>query len=433
MSTLIKLPDIGEGIDSVEISDVSIKSGDSVSADDTVIVVETEKASMEIPASASGMVSEVLVKTGDSISPGTDIFTIEIEEGERKKEAGKKDEEKPASPQKPITKNQSPIPTTKPEITRVKTPVVSNKPIDRKSVSASPSVRRFARELGCDLGWVSGSGRKGRITKEDVQEYIKSRLSQPHEPTPMSGYTFPTIDFSQFGETETVPLNKIRKVSGQRLQAAWNQIPHVTQFDKADITELDDFRKELNSARRSGSPKMSYLPFMMKALIPIFKKYPDFCASLDPSGKSLIQKKYIHIGIAVDTPNGLIVPVIRDVDKKSVPEIMAELTDVSTRARDKKVKPDELQGGCFTISSLGGISGTAFTPIVNPPEVAILGISRTSTEPVYIDKEFVPRVIVPVSLSYDHRVIDGAIAARFTKMYCSLLSDFKTIPDLNIY
>lgn len=450
MSKIIKLPDIGEGIDSVEVSEVSIKPGDSITADDTVLVVETEKASMEIPASDSGTVAEVLVKPGDILAPGAVLFTLKAEEGktdslansggERKKEQAGSSELRGASDEKPITSDelpmtgdQSPIMSDEVRGAINEQPVTNDQRPVRKVVSASPSVRRFARELGCDLGWVSGTGPKGRITKEDVKGYIKGRLSKQQSGAPASGYTFPSIDFSKFGKTETVPLNKIRKVSGQRLQAAWNQIPHVTQFDRADITELDDFRVELNSARRSGSPKMSYLPFMMKALVPIFREYPDFCASLDSTGKNLILKKYIHIGIAVDTPNGLIVPVVRDVDKKSVPEIMAELTDISGRARGKKIKPDELQGGCFTISSLGGISGTAFTPIVNPPEVAILGISRTSVEPVFLDKEFVPRVLVPVSLSYDHRVIDGAVAARFTKLYCSLLSDFKTIPDLNIY
>ena len=432
MSKIIKLPDIGEGIDSVEISEVSIKPGDKVSKDDTIVIVETEKASMEIPASAEGIVSNVLIKIGDSISPGDNLFELKENNLIQKTKNDHKslaDHIQIADSNKKVKDNSH-----KREAESHILPLDSKQAkSSSNSVSASPSVRRFARELGCDLDWVTGSGPKGRIRKEDVQEYIKSKLKNTVSLNKTTSDSIKSIDFSQFGETSTIKLNKIRRVSGQRLQEAWNSIPHVTQFDKADITELDDFRKELNSARREGSPKMSYLPFMMKALVPIFEKYPDFCASLDQTGKNLIHKKYIHIGIAVDTPNGLMVPVIRDINKKSVPEIMIELTDISSRAREKKISPNELQGGCFTISSLGGISGTGFTPIVNPPEVAILGISRTSKEPIYIDKNFEPRIILPISLSYDHRVIDGAIAANFTKLYCESLSDFKTIPNLNIY
>ena len=432
MSKIIKLPDIGEGIDSVEISEVLIKPGDKVSKDDTIVIVETEKASMEIPASAEGIVSNVLIKIGDSISPGDNLFELKENNLIQKTKNDHKslaDHIQIADSNKKVKDNSH-----KREAESHILPLDSKQAkSSSNSVSASPSVRRFARELGCDLDWVTGSGPKGRICKEDVQGYIKSKLKNTVSLNKTTSDSIKSIDFSQFGETSTIKLNKIRRVSGQRLQEAWNSIPHVTQFDKADITELDDFRKELNSARREGSPKMSYLPFMMKALVPIFKKYPDFCASLDQTGKNLIHKKYIHIGIAVDTPNGLMVPVIRDINKKSVPEIMIELTDISSRAREKKISPNELQGGCFTISSLGGISGTGFTPIVNPPEVAILGISRTSKEPIYIDKNFEPRIILPISLSYDHRVIDGAIAANFTKLYCESLSDFKTIPNLNIY
>ena len=421
MNKKIKLPEIGEGINQVEISEILINIDDKVDSNDIAIIVETEKASMEIPVSASGTVKEILINNGDFISPGTEIFIIDTSDSKIDSITKKKIEvsREPTNSEKDIQPKEPLKPKEK-------------KP-NNKSVSASPSIRRFARELGCNLEFVSGTGLKGRITKEDVQSYIKYRLNQSQSSATPTSYNLPSIDFSKFGEIEVKTLNKIRRVSGQRLQSAWITIPHVTQFDKADITELNDFRKELNSARRSGSPKMSYLPFLMKALVPIFKEFPEFCSSLDPTGKNLILKKYLHIGIAVDTPNGLIVPVIKNIEKKSVPEIMSELTEISLRARDKKIKPDELQGSCFTISSLGGISGTAFTPIVNPPEVAILGISRTSIEPVYINREFTPRVIVPISLSYDHRVIDGAIAAKFTKMYCSLISNFKTIPDLNIY
>lgn len=425
----IILPDIGEGIEEVEITEISIKVSDLIKIDDTILVVETEKASMEIPATLNGKILEIKVSSGETIHPGTEILVVdEIAH----------DEELTIKP----TASQSIIPPIKtqikiPENSEVQKELLSNsfppqlsvntKKLKKKIVSASPSVRRFARELGCELLWVSGSGHKGRITKEDVQSYIKVKLSHPTE---LPGYSPPEIDFSQFGEIETIPLSKIRKVTGKRLQFAWNQIPHVTQFDKADITELNNYRKKLNSSRDKKSPKMSFLPFIMKALISILKKYPDFNSSLELSGNNLIRKKYFHIGIAVDTENGLIVPVIQNVNDKSVDEIMVELTDISKRARSKKIKLSELTGSCFTISSLGGISGTGFTPIVNPPEVGILGISRTQTEPVYIENIFKPRVMLPISLSYDHRVIDGALAARFTKMFTTLISDYQSIPDL---
>lgn len=425
MSEKITLPEIGEGIDQVEISEISINIGDSVNADDVGLIVETEKASMEIPVSATGIIKEILIKNGDSISPGTEIFVIE-------KSDSKKDNEKESVPEKPEP--------TQPKKQKIEKQVEQPAPspasppsAKSKSVSASPSIRRFARELGCDLNWVIGTGPKGRITKDDVQNFIKSKLNQPQSNGASVGYQMPSIDFSQFGEIETQPLNKIRKISGQRLQTAWNTIPHVTQFDKADITNLEKLRKLLNNAKSDSSPKMSYLPFIMKAVVSALMDFPDFNSSLDSTGTSLILKKYFNIGIAVDTPNGLMVPVIRNVDQKSVPEIVNELADISDRARIKKIKPDELTGGCFTISSLGGISGTGFTPIVNPPEVAILGVSRTSWEPVYNGSEFIPQLILPLSLSYDHRVIDGAIAARFTKLLSSLLMDFNTISGLDIY
>ena len=429
MSDKIILPDIGEGIDQVEISEISLNIGDEVSKDDIGLIVETEKASMEIPVSMDGIIKDILINNGDNISPGTEIFIIEksarSQSAEKEMSEDKQIEEKKIEIEKPKTVETVPEPP--------KNEMAPQKQIQKKSISASPSVRRFARELGCELEWVSGTGPKGRITKDDVQNFIKSRLNQPQSTGPSSAYQLPSIDFSQFGETENQPLNKIRKISGQRLQTAWNTIPHVTQFDKADITDLEKLRKLLNSSKSESSPKMSYLPFIMKAVVEALKEFPDFNSSLDASGTSLILKKYFHIGIAVDTPNGLMVPVIRDVDKKSVPEITKELGDISTRARDKKIKPDELTGGCFTISSLGGISGTAFTPIVNPPEVAILGVSRTSWEPVFDGNDFNPRLILPLSLSYDHRVIDGAVAARFTKLLSSQMADIQTIPGLDIY
>ena len=427
MSVKIILPDIGEGIDQVEISEISVNVGDQVNADDVGLIVETEKASMEIPISASGTIKEILIETGQDVSPGAEVFVIEKSDSNKEDKKDSISEKPPENPKPPKPEKQN-IEKKAEEPTQA-----PSKPTKSKSVSASPSVRKFARELGCDLNWVTGTGPKRRISKDDVQNYIKNKLNQPQSSGAQNAYQFPTIDFSKFGNIETQPLNKIRKISGTRLQSAWNSIPHVTQFDKADITDLENFRKLLNTGKSSSSPKMSYLPFIMKAVVQALSEYPDFNSSLDPTGTTLILKKYFHIGIAVDTPNGLMVPVIRNVDQKSVPEIVNELADISTRARDRKIKPDELTGGCFTISSLGGISGTAFTPIVNPPEVAILGVSRTAWEPHYDGKNFIPRLSLPLSLSYDHRVIDGATATRFTKLLSSLLGDIQTIPGLDIY
>jgi pyruvate dehydrogenase E2 component (dihydrolipoamide acetyltransferase) len=425
MGTKITLPEIGEGIDQVEISEVSINIGDTVNADDVGLIVETEKASMEIPVSTSGIVKEILIKNGELISPGTEIFIIKKSDVnvEEAKHTQVKKEKKSEIPKELISRGGG-IPSLLPQV---------KPPKSIKSISASPSIRRYARELGCDLGQVSGTGLKGRINKDDVQEYIKFKLNQAKSISSHNTINLPSIDFGQFGEIETQPLNKIRRISGKRLQTAWNTIPHVTQFDKADITNLEKLRKLLNNAKSEPSPKMSYLPFIMKAAVYALKEFPDFNSSLDSTGTLLILKKYFNIGIAVDTPNGLMVPVIRNVDQKSVPEIVKELADISERSRIKRIKPDELTGGCFTISSLGGISGTGFTPIINPPEVAILGISRTTWEPVYDGQNFNPQLTLPLSLSYDHRVIDGAIAARFTKLLSSLLGEFNTIPGLDIY
>jgi len=420
----IILQDIGEGIEQVEVSEISVKIGDNVSKNDIGLVVETEKASMEIPVSMNGIIKEILINNGDYISPGAEIFVIDKSNSESiPKDNRKKDE--------PLKKDKSKVLHSKKTTPSHKS--LKENIVQKKSISASPSVRRFARELGCELKWVSGTGLKGRITKDDVQNFIKSKLNNNQFSNSNLTYQMPSIDFSQFGETENHALNKIRKISGQRLQAAWNSIPHVTQFDKADITELDKLRKLLNNSKIESSPKMSYLPFIMKAVVQALKEFPDFNSSLDASGKSLILKKYFHIGIAVDTPNGLMVPVVRDVDKKSVPKITNELNDISQRARNKKLKPEELTGSCFTISSLGGINGTAFTPIVNPPEVAILGISKTNWEPVYNGNSFIPKLLLPLSLSYDHRVIDGAAAAKFTKSLSDQLSAIETIPKLDIY
>jgi|JYMV01.1.fsa_nt_gi pyruvate dehydrogenase E2 component (dihydrolipoamide acetyltransferase) len=424
----ILLPELGEGITSVEISEVLVKKGDTVKVDDPIIVVETEKASMEIPTTESGTVENVQVEKGGAISPGDVIISITGDEDQ----AEAFDEPSP-----PIAESAEPRDIVKTEPTTpyitaatpdVKPPLPATSEIG-KPVLASPSVRRFARELGCDLKLVTGSGPKGRITQEDVQEYIKGRLAGGAP----GGSALPIIapgqdlDFSKWGEVDIQPLNKIKKITGKRLQQAWQAIPHVTQFDKADITKLDKLRLHLKKVNKDESVKVSFLPFFIKAVSILLKEMPQFNSSLDGSNENIVLKKYINIGVAVDTPNGLVVPVIKDANEKSIKELARELTTLSSKARDKKLLPADMEGGCFTISSLGGIGGTYFTPIVNPPEVAILGISRSTSEPVFMEGKLRKRLILPFALSYDHRLIDGAAAARFTSNFGQLLSNFEEI------
>ncbi len=424
----ILLPELGEGITSVEISEVLVKKGDTVKVDDPIIVVETEKASMEIPTTESGTVENVQVEKGGAISPGDVIISITGDEDQ----AEAVDETSP-----PIAESAEPRDIVKTEPTTpyitaatpdVKPPLPSTSEIG-KPVLASPSVRRFARELGCDLKLVTGSGPKGRITQEDVQEYIKGRLAGGAS----GGSALPIIapgqdlDFSKWGEVDIQPLNKIKKITGKRLQQAWQAIPHVTQFDKADITKLDKLRLHLKKVNKDESVKVSFLPFFIKAVTILLKEMPQFNSSLDGSNENIVLKKYINIGVAVDTPNGLVVPVIKDANAKSIKELARELTTLSSKARNKKLLPADMEGGCFTISSLGGIGGTYFTPIVNPPEVAILGISRSTSEPVFMEGKLRKRLILPFALSYDHRLIDGAAAARFTSNFGQLLSNFEEI------
>ena len=420
----ILLPELGEGITSVEISDVSIKVGDNLSIDDILIVVETDKASMEIPCTEAGEVSIVHVSSGDTLSPGEPIVTLSGEA---------------SSIEKNVDVEESPVEVIQQEI--IETPQTpptsaeqseSTRESNGGSTSASPSVRRFARELGCNLTDVSGTGPKGRITKEDIENYIKMVLQQPpiqniiqdvQAATPPK----PEIDFTQWGDISRIKLNKIKRVTGDRLQEAWQTIPHVTQFDKADITELDKIRKSLKALNRNKNIKVSHLPFFMKAIVKILQNMPEFNSSLSNDGKELILKTYINIGVAVDTPNGLVVPVIKDVDKKSLKQLTIELSQLSEKARLGKLLPTEMQGGCFTISSLGGVGGTYFTPIINPPEVAILGISRMMIEPIFTNKKFVPRKMLPFSLSYDHRVIDGVTAVKFTRAFATILEDLSIL------
>ncbi|MCF7808913.1 MAG: 2-oxo acid dehydrogenase subunit E2 [Candidatus Marinimicrobia bacterium] len=452
MKKEIVIPDLGEGIESVEVGELSVKPGDHVEPGDILVVLESDKASMEIEAEDAGTIKEFRITAGAEVHTDTVLAIIELDAADEKeaeseekpetdekksedkkadpeekpKAKDKKDEpaeekksEKSAEPDKPEAKSQS----TEEEIP--KQPIEAPK-TKRRIVAASPSVRKFARELGCDIGLVSGTGPKGRILKEDVQNFVKNVLSG----TPSGSMASPMaedIDFSQWGEIEKVRLSKIRRSTAANLQTAWQTIPHVTQMDETDITELEAFRQVYKHAAAKEGGKLSILPFIMKAVARALQEYPDFNSSLAARGENLIHKKYIHLGIAVDTEAGLVVPVIRDVDKKSLIELSVELVDVSTRTRDRKIKPAELMGATFTISSLGGISGTGFSPIVNPPQVAILGVSRSKTVPEWDGEDFFPRLMLPFSLSYDHRVIDGAAAARFTKFVAEELATFKEL------
>ena len=424
----IRLPELGEGITSVDISDVLVAQGDVVKLDDPIIVVETEKASMEIPTTESGTVENVQVEKGGTISPGDVIISISGD-GVQTEVVDKTPPpiEETTDPQNEV-KSETPAPYITAATSVEKPPIPTTSEIG-KPVLASPSVRRFARELGCDLKLVNGSGLKGRITQEDVQEYIKGSLAGGPLGSPALPIIAPgqDLDFSKWGEVEIQPLNKIKKITGKRLQQAWQAIPHVTQFDKADITKLDKLRLHLKKVNKDKSVKVSLLPFFIKAVCILLKEMPQFNSSLDGSNENIVLKKYINIGVAVDTPNGLVVPLIKNANEKSIKELARELTTLSGKARDKKLLPADMEGGCFTISSLGGIGGTYFTPIVNPPEVAILGISRSADEPVFMEGKFRKRLILPFALSYDHRVIDGADAARFTKNFGHLLSNFEEI------
>jgi pyruvate dehydrogenase E2 component (dihydrolipoamide acetyltransferase) len=406
----IVLPDLGEGIDSADVSEILIKPGDTVSVDDIILVLESDKASMEIPSENSGIVKEVFVVMGDEVKTGESLLSIEITSNDK---------------DKPDT--QTPEETTKEAVEKSVKPVEvkqETKPSTDKTF-ASPGVRRLSRELEIDLSSVRATGEKGRITKDDLHGYIKQKMVQGG---PVAATSFPKIDFSQWGVVENTPLTKIQKITGERLQQSWQTIPHVTQFDEADISILNSKRIELKKEGLKKNIKITFLPFIIKAVVKALKEFPRFNSSLDHLGENLVQKNYFNIGIAVDTPTGLVVPVIKDADNKSVLGLSEELMDISDRARTKKLKPEELKGGSFTVSSLGGIGGTNFTPIINPPEVAIMGISKSSWKPLYNhkNKEIIPTFVMPYSLSYDHRVIDGALGASFTTFFSRSLLDVST-------
>jgi pyruvate dehydrogenase E2 component (dihydrolipoamide acetyltransferase) len=411
----VPVPDIGD-FKEVEVIEVLVKPGDAVTKEQSLITLESDKATMEIPSPAAGVVKDLKVKVGDKVSKGTAILVLDS------KEAPKAEAPRP-SPAKPAAApaHATPVPAEPREETVTKP-------------HASPSVRKFARELGVDLARVQGSGPKGRILHSDVQAFVKGALAKAPAPAVAKGAglpfnlpAWPEVDFAKFGPVETKPLSRIQKLSGPYLHRNWISIPHVTQFDEADITDLEAFRKNQTVETEKKGFKLTMLAFMIKACVTALRQYPQFNASLDKSGENIIVKKYYHIGVAVDTPGGLVVPVVRDADRKGVFDIARELADISKLARDGKLKPGDMQGGTFSISSLGGIGGTAFTPIINAPEVAILGVSRGALRPVWNGKDFAPRLMLPLSLSYDHRTIDGATAARFCSYLVSVLSDIRKL------
>jgi pyruvate dehydrogenase E2 component (dihydrolipoamide acetyltransferase) len=418
----IKIPDIGGATD-VDVIEILVKPGDEIKKDASLITLESDKASMEVPSPQAGKVSSIQVKLGDKVSEGDVILTLVGEQKLEEKPVQQVAVEKPAVVQQPQALEIEPEKKIPPPAAQVTTVKEGSAAI----IAAGPGVRRMASELGVNLFEVKGTGRKSRITKEDLQLYVKTRLGEKRA---LNGYEFPSasvIDFSKFGEITVKPLNKIKRLTGINVHRSWNSIPHVTQFDEADITELEAFRKSEIDKAQQADYKLTILAFVTKVVAKALAVYPQFNASLDGTGENLIYKNYYHIGIAVETPNGLVVPVIKQVDQLSVSDIAREMSRLSAKARDKGLMPADMSGSCFTISSLGGIGGTSFTPIVNGPEVAILGLSRSGMKPVYKNGEFVPRLLLPLSLSYDHRVIDGAEAARFTKFIVEALSDIRRI------
>lgn len=424
----VHVPDIGSS-GKAKIIELLVKAGDTIEAEQSLLTLESDKASMEIPSPASGVVEEVLVKLDAEVGTGDLILRLKVAGAEPAPTAEKSEPAKaaPASVAAPAAQPtaSAPAPT---EPARVAAPVR-----DGTKVHAGPAVRQLAREFGVELAAVPGSGPKGRILKEDVQAHVKAMM-QKAKAAPAAGATggagipaIPEVDFSKFGEIEEVAMTRLMQVGASNLHRSWLNVPHVTQFDSADITELEAFRVAQKPVAEKAGVKLTVLPLLLKACAHLLKELPDFNSSLAPSGKAIIRKKYVHIGFAVDTPDGLLVPVIRDVDKKSLLQLAAEAAELAEKARTKKLSVDAMQGACFTISSLGHIGGTGFTPIVNAPEVAILGVSKAAMQPVWDGKAFQPRLMLPLSLSYDHRVINGAAAARFTKRLGEVLEDIRTL------
>lgn len=426
----VKVPDIGD-FKSVPVIEILVKAGDVIKAEDPLIVLESDKATMEVPAPAGGVVGEILLKVGDKVGEGSPILTLTTEGAAAPAAAPAP----AATPAAPAAYKPEPIAVTEGDTGKIAGPSPLLGPggtlADFGNVFASPAVRRLARELDIDLTKVAGTGEKGRVTKEDVKAFLSGGKAAPAGVSGGSGIPeIPVIDFSKFGPIEEKPLSRIRKMSGPFLHRSWLNVPAVTQHDEADVTELEAFRKSLDDEGKAAKPKpyrVSLLPFLMKASVAVLKEFPDFNSSLSPAKDALIHKKYWHIGFACDTPEGLVVPVIKNVDQKGVLDLSRELGELSAKARDGKLSPAEMSGATFTISSLGGIGGTGFTPIVNAPEVAILGVVRSKMAPQWNGKEFVPRLMLPLSLSYDHRVIDGAAAARFARALATRLEDIRRL------
>ncbi len=420
----IKVPDVGNVAD-IDVVDVLVKPGDQIKLEQTLAVLETDKASMDLPSSAAGTVQELFIKPGDKVSEGTLIATVlasaeenSVAKPEQPVQEAVASAPAPAAPvSEPVVVKPEPLPET-----------VTSGSVSSVAAHATPAVRLFARELGVDIHKITaGGGRKGRILKDDVKNFVKKVMAEGVAQSGSGIPAMPSVDFSQFGDIEEQKLSKIKRLTGQNLSRVWLNLPMVTYHDEADITEMEAFRVALNAEKSKDEVKITGLVFIIKALVSAMEQFPQFNASLSADGEKLILKKYFNIGIAVDTPNGLVVPVLRDVNRKGINELTAELAEKSNKARLGKLMPADMQGGCLTISSLGGIGGMAFTPIVNAPEVAILGVTRAKMQPVWNDKEFVPRLMLPLDLTYDHRVIDGAEGARFMAAVKQYLGDIRRL------
>jgi pyruvate dehydrogenase E2 component (dihydrolipoamide acetyltransferase) len=437
----VKVPDIGD-FKEVEVIELMVKPGDTVKVDQSLITVESDKASMEIPSSHAGVVKELKIKVGDKIAEGSLVLILEASEGGEAAPAAAPAPAPAPAPAAEAPAAPAPAPAAAPAPAPAATPApaapaAAGPATSSAKAHASPSIRKFARELGVDLLRVTGKGPKGRITQQDVQDFVKGVMAAPVA-TAAAGKSggsgvgldllpWPSLDFTKFGPTELLPLSRIKKISGPNLHRNWVMIPHVTQFDEADVTDLEQFRVDSNAAlaKAKSTVKLTMLAFVIKACVAALKKYPAFNASIDETGANLILKQYYNVGFAADTPNGLVVPVIKNADAKTISQIATEMGELSAQARDGKLSPANMQGANFTISSLGGIGGTAFTPIINAPEVAILGLSKSAMKPVWDGTAFQPRLMLPLSLSYDHRVIDGAMAARFTAYLAEVMADLR--------